>query len=407
MFAPLLALALALAAPFAEARRIDELRIEGLGLTQEFTVRRELTFVPGEVVTPASWDLFQTRLWNLGIFSRVELTLVEEQGRAVAVAKLEDSFPVAPIVYFQFGGAQFYLWLGAMHANLFGRALQTFVYYQRFGALNGFHVDLTDPRLLNTRASGKVEVEWLPRPRPQFLQLHGAVRFTLKGNLPGVTDDQVRLGLGVEATIDQFLPRGAGAEPLPRDSHALRAGPSLHLGRLDTDRLRFSRGFVQLRLWAGATDDPSALLWPQAELEAQWFVKLGNLFNFGSRVKAGIMDRARPQDRFYLGGLDAVRGYQDSEFRTLSHLTANVELRFVAFDSTWLAIMPVAFVDGSVMLLDTGEPVAIASGGVGLRLLIPRIPLYGLRAEIALPFVRGATTSAWAPGFNFGVWHFF
>lgn len=400
-------LALALAAPFSEGRKIDEVRVEGLWITQEPVVRRELTFAPGDLVTPTTWDLFETRLWNLGIFSRVELTLVEEEGRAVAVAKLEDSFPVAPIVYFQIGGSQFYLWLGAMDFNLFGRALQTFVYYQRFGELNGFHVDLMDPRLFNTRASGKVEVEWLPRPRPEFLQLRGTVRLTLAGNLPGVTDDQLRAGLIIEGTLDDFGAQSGASTPPPPASRGLRVGPSLRIGRLDTDRLRFSRGFVQLRLWAGATDDPSALLWPQLELEGQWFLKLGSRFNFASRVKGGIMDRARPQDRFYLGGLDAVRGYQDSEFRAVSHLTANVEMRFVAFDSTWLAIMPVAFVDGSVMRLDTGAPVAIASGGVGLRLLVPRIPLYGLRAEIALPFVGGTRTSALGPGFNFGVWHFF
>jgi hypothetical protein len=403
---PLFAL-VALAAPLSEPTRIDEVRVENLWLTHEATVRRELTFTPGDVVTPEAWTLFETRLWNLGVFSRVELNVEEVEGRRVAVVKVEDVFPVAPILFFQFGGGQFYLWLGAMYANLFGRAIQTYAYYQRFGDYNGFHADLMDPRLFNTRAKGKVEVEYLARPRPEFLQLRGAVRLAFEANAPGVIDDQLRFGVSVEGTSDAFGYRAEDTAPPPPASLGLRAGPYLRVGRLDTDRLRFARGFAELRASAGATSDPSAPVWNQVELEAQWFIEWGSRFNLASRLKAGAVYAARPQDRFYLGGLDAVRGYQDSEFRAFSHATVNVELRFVAFDSTWFAVMPVAFVDGGVMLRDTGEVAAVASAGAGLHILIPRIPMYGGRVEVAFPFIPGPMSAAFAPGFNFGVWHFF
>jgi len=395
------------AAPLPEPTRIDEVRFEGLWLTHEATVRREQTFAPGDEVTPEAWGLFETRLWNLGVFSRVDLQLVEEEGKKVALVKLEDVFPLAPILFFQFGGGQFYLWLGAMYANLFGRAMQTYAFYQRFGAYNGFHVDLMDPRLFNTRTKGKVEVEYLPRPRPEFLQLRGAVRLSFETNAPGVIDDQLRLGVVVEGTTDAFGARDEDPAPPPPASLGLRAGPYLRVGRLDTDRLRFSRGFAELRATAGATSAPQYPVWNQVELEAQWFIEWGSRFNFASRLKAGAVYSARPQDRFYLGGLDAVRGYQDSEFRAFSHATANVELRFVAFDSTWFAVMPVAFVDGGVMVRDTGNVAAVASAGAGLHLLIPRIAMYGGRVEVAFPFVPGPLSPAFAPGFNFGVWHFF
>jgi hypothetical protein len=65
------------------------------------------------------------------------------------------------------------------------------------------------------------------------------------------------------------------------------------------------------------------------------------------------------------------------------------------------------FVDGGVAHLDTRTTVAMASGGGGLHLLIPRLPLFGVRVEVGFPFIRGPLTPLLAPSINLGVWHFF
>ena len=122
-------LALALAAPLEAPTRVDEVRVSGLWFSREATVLRELPFAVGDEVSPAMWDLFEIRLWNLGVFSRVEVTLVEEAGRNVAMVKIEDRFPIGPVVRLNFGGGQFFLWAGIAHVNLFGRALSGRVFY--------------------------------------------------------------------------------------------------------------------------------------------------------------------------------------------------------------------------------------------------------------------------------------
>jgi hypothetical protein len=401
-----LVLTLALGAPFSRPTRVDEVRIEGRWISKDSTVRRELTFSPGAQVTPEAWDLFLARLWNLRIFSRVELDLEREGERNIAVVRLEDSLPLAPILYFQFGGGQFFLWAGASHVNVLGRALEVFGYYQRFGPLNGFHVHVMDPRLLNTRTVGQLDAEWLARPRPDFLQRRAAVRIRLEGSPPGRSDDQVRVGLRLEGASDEFTSRG-DPTAVPPPSRGARVAPYARFGRLDTDRLRFARGFLEVSASLGVTDDPGSRVWNQLELEGQWFIKVGRLFNVASRLKAGLSHDARAQDRFYLGGLDLVRGYQDSEIQAVRYLAVNAELRLVAFDSTWFAVMPVAFVDGGLAQRDSGATAALAGLGMGLRLLIPRIPMYGARIELALPLVRGSLTPSLQPGLNFGIWHFF
>ncbi len=400
-----LSLSVALGAALVAPTRVDAVRVEGLWFSTEATVLRELPFGVGEQVTPAQWQLFETRLWNLGIFSQVELRLSPENGQMVAVVKIEDRFPVSPILRANFGGGQFFLWAGVTEVNLFGRAIEGRAFYERFGSQNGFHVHLLDPRLFNRRIAGTIEVESLAQPLPELTVRRGAVRLAFETNAPGVTDDLFRIGVKLEGNSDEITAVSPHAVSL--SSKAIVIGPYVRVGRIDTDRLRLRNGFIEVHADSASSSDP---LYPFAErltLEAQWFWELGARFNLGTRVLSGLEVGARPQDRFYIGGLDKVRGYVYSEIRAQKYATANLELRFIAFDSMWFAAMPIAFVDGGMAQRDTGEGQPLASVGAGLRLMVPRLPRFGIRFEVAFPLVGTRQTDVGRPGINFGAWHYF
>lgn len=409
MFAAILALVVA--APFEAPTRIDEVRVSGLWFTREATVLREMPFHLGDEVTPELWDLYETRMWNLGIFSRVNLTLTQENGRNVAMVKIEDRFPIGPVIRANFGGGAFFFWLGIAHVNLFGRALEGKVFYERFGTQNGFHVHVLDPRLFNERVTGMLEVEWLSRPQPEFIIRRAAVRATLEVNAPKVITDILRLGVRLEGNSDELFAQPGAVNPVnpmvPPNSRGLLVGPYARFGRLDVDRLRLSNGFVELHSDFVATTDPSFPLAAILSFEGQYFWKLGSRFNIGTRVLAGLERGARPQDRLYIGGLDKVRAYGYSEIRAQQYSTANVEVRFVAFDSMWFAAMPIAFVDSGLTRRDTGEFQPLLSAGAGIRLMVPRLYRFGARFEVGVPLVGTRVTPAFHPGINFGVWHFF
>jgi len=81
----------------------------------------------------------------------------------------------------------------------------------------------------------------------------------------------------------------------------------------------------------------------------------------------------------------------------------------VAWDSTWLALMPTVFVDGALAEAQSGagSPQTALSFGAGCRFLVPRFVGTGLRVDAAwalgpIPFGTGTT-----PSVSVGVYQFF
>ncbi|MGC4114404.1 MAG: BamA/TamA family outer membrane protein [Myxococcales bacterium] len=403
-------LGLLLAAPFEAPIQIDAVRVEGSSLTLDEVVLRELAFsVPGEV-TPAAWDLSEKRLWNLGVtagvFSRVDLILEVTDAGNTALIRLEDRIPAGPVFRFNFGGGRFYLWLGAAYGNVAGRAIEARAFYERFDAHDGFSVSITDPRFLGERLSLSLQGEWLCRPRPDFVMRRLAVRLVAEWSPPWWPSDNVRPLLKVEGNSDTF-PFAATDRLRLSPSMALVVTPGVRLGRVDTIRLRQEGFSIEPRVALGWTTEPSDTTSVKADLEAYAYVLMGSRLNLASRLLVGALSGVRTQDRFYIGGLDLVRGYLDSEVRATAWGIANLELRVVAFDSTWFAVIPVVFVDAGVAHPDSGGEAWLASAGAGLRLFVPRLPRFAVRLEGSLTLAPTEATRAFAPGFNFGIYHFF
>jgi hypothetical protein len=228
----------------------------------------------------------------------------------------------------------------------------------------------------------------------------------------------VRLGAWAQGALDEVREvEGLHEPPLPV-SRALLLGVSLRLGRVDVVRIRQTGWSVEV--WPGfaVTDDPRHPSYPMLFAQALHFTTLGERWNLAFRAQVGLTPGARPQDRYFLGGLDpgtpptsammsfpsGIRGYEDGFLRTDGYASFNAELRFVAFDWMWLAIMPAVFVDAAAARRENGGDVApMLSAGGGLRLLSPRLVRTGLRGDLAVPLV-GTRPQL---GFSFGVYQFF
>lgn len=378
---------------------VDALEVEGLWRTVPSVVSRELPWEPGDEVTEEQWAFGLARLWNMGLFSRVDGQLEERHGRTVAVLTLEERFTINPLFRFSTAGSAGWLRLGASDTNLFGRFLEVGAQYERFGSYNGGQAWVRDPRFLDRRLNGLVQLERLARPRPGFVVFRSLARFEATGFVD--SEDRVSLLGRVDVLSDRYdrVEGDAGVLPPPSEGAIVTVGGKF--GRVDTVRLRQRGWSVAVQPSLGVTND-SPGVFGQLFVEALAFAMPGQRWTLAARLQAGASTAAPVQHRFYVGGLDLVRGLPDNHLRTGAYAVANVEARFVAWDSTWLAFVPTAFVDGVVARGESVDVEAIATAGAGLRVLIPKLVSSGFRADLAVTL-----DGEWALQPSFGVFQFF
>jgi len=389
--------------------RIDFFEIRGLCRTRTFVVLRELYFEPGQVVTFEQWKLAVTRLWNMQIFDRVAAHLEVRDGKRIAVFELEERWTLGPIFTFALGGDTFYLRVGALENNFLGRFLEVGGFYERFADYNGGQLSFRDPRFLGERLDFRVLADRLIRPRPGF----AAQRTHARVELTTLTwEDRFRYGGGVDVFDDQMMAPFDPAQ-VPRVPPSIRAGVfdlQARLGRIDTVRLRQRGATIELRPAVGVTSSNVTPTYGMLWGEVRAFAMFGERWNLAFRAQAASITRAPVQQQIWIGGLDTVRGFPDSHIRARASVTANLEMRFTLFDSTWFAIMPVVFVDAAAAKEDAGGRVGLLSVGGGVRFLIPRLIATGLRVDGAMPLAetqRAGVTKTPGPALSVGVFQFF
>jgi hypothetical protein len=405
--------------------RIDAIRVLGLVRTKPHVVRRELGFAEGDVVTKAAFDLAVTRLWNTSIFARVEGDVVREADtagnpRAVAVFQLEDRWTLNPLFRFGSGGDATFFRLGAADNNVAGRFLEVQAQYENFDGFHGGQAIFRDPRLFERRLELAVQVDRLVRPRGGFSdqRTQGIVELSTL-----LEQDRVRIGARASVFASRFLAPLEGPRFFPLETETALLEPALRVGRIDTVRLRQRGASVELRPAVGLTTSDVTDAYAGATLEGLGFAMLGARWNVAVRARASGVSKVPPHLMLYAGGLDLLRGFPDNFVRTNALALANAEMRFIAFDSTWIALVPTAFVDAAAARSPSGAPGAAVAVGAGLRVLVPKFVGTGLRVDFAVPVyadlapVRAPDQARFGPVTpavdvgtvqpNFGVFQFF
>lgn len=380
-------------------RRVDKIRVHGLIRTKEFVVRRELGFREGDVITQEVFDLAITRLWNTTIFSRVQGHFEDEQGQTVCVLDLEDRWTLNPLLGYGAGGSAFFFRLGAADNNILGRFLEVQAQYQYFDGFHGGQIIVRDPRLLDERMELLVQAERLVRPRPGFSDQRTQI---ISEVAKQHWQDRMRFGFRVNAFMDRFLSPLDPPERFPAPTETLLLSPTFRIGRVDTVRLRQTGASLEVRPGLGLTTSDVTSQYAQMIGEAMGFAMVGERLNLAMRVRAGTVSRVPEHLQLYVGGLDLLRGFRDNHLRTNVYALENAEVRFVAFDSTWVALMPTVFADAVVSRNQVGVPRFDASAGAGLRVLVPKFVGSGLRADFATPLTQAASFEV-----NLGVYQFF
>jgi hypothetical protein len=374
--------------------RVDEIRVTGLARTDPSIVRNELGFREGDVITAERFELGLARLWNMQIFAHVDGAIVREGERYVAAFELEDRWTLNPLFSFGSGGSASYFRVGVSDNNIAGRFLEAQAQYENFTGFHGGQVIVHEPRLFGRRLEVFLRAERLTRPRPGYSDQRALGMLEIEAL---ALDDRLRYGARVSAFDDRFV---APLDPplyYPAPTQTLLVEPSLRAGRLDTVRLRQRGATLELRPGVGFTSSDVARRYASVTGEALAFVMIGDRTNLAFRARGAAVSDVPEHLQVYAGGLDLVRGVPDNYVRARAMLLANVEARFVVFDSTWIALVPVAFADAVTAKALTGRTGGALSAGAGLRILVPKFVGTGARIDVAVPlradFERAASSS--------------
>jgi outer membrane protein assembly factor BamA len=380
--------------------RIDALEIHGLVRTHEDIVVRELPWRVGAIVTREEFELGITRLWNTPLFSMVHGAIERREGKNVAIIEVDERWPLTPVIELQSGGNATWFHLGATDRNLLGRYLEVEAFYEYFNAKSGGRVWFRDPRFLNERVELVIVADRLMRTRPDYVVRTTRGRVELNHL---VVQDLVKYGVRVDGLADDFLPPTEGSNPsLPGDLRALIVEPGLRVGRIDYVRLRDKGLALETRVAIGTTTRSDATTFRRVTSVLEANAIAGTRWNFGVRAIAGHVSHQPDEMQFFIGGLDLLRGYPDNHFKATAFALYNADVKLIAFDSQWLAILPVVFSDGATIRRDDGSSDAAFSVGGGTIFVIPKIADSQLRIDVGVPL-----RPPYHPGVGFGTAAFF
>ena len=425
--------------------RIDAVIIEGLGRTQRYVVMRELLFEEGDYASMSQIKESITRLLNLGLFREVDWQLISKKAelvdgqppeqnpkRPARVLKIrvDERWTLLPFFTLVQGGGLTQFATGGSDINLFGRYLTAGVQYDRLGlnetflqpggAANSFVVWFQDPRFLNSRTSAGIDLWRITRLRSIYepdgtleggfslerriaiLRFQREFKRWLYGGLNFEwIDDGFSYDFIPEATREIQQDNFGG---LPSGGRAITARGNMRFGRVNRDDFYYD-GW-SLTQWFGHTDKlwGSDFRFSQLESILVAYKKIPFRGNLAARVRLGFTNTEQIQYLYYMGGLNRVRGYRDSQFRGNSYWAVNAEYRVAPIASRWFALQMVGFVDSGATA-DSLNPfieLDAASVGGGVRIISPKIYGFVARFDYAYPIINGA-----GGALSFGAQQFF
>ncbi len=389
---------------------VNSILIEGATRTSPEVIERELLFAVGSLTDQLEIDESIQRLKNTGLFRTVAYDLVESETDKSAErnAKLyqlriavDERWTLLPAGRIGVGGGVTHLMVGASDANLFGSYLQLGGQYSRTGPANSFLVWFGDPRFLNQRLSLSTDVGLINR-QLTFYESDGAVDGSFL-----LTRSYARLGLEKEwrwwwrtsAKVEvksesfsyQLIPEEYRLQQeanggLPKTQSGVVLALASRWGRLDFDNYRIDGGQFLVQ-WVQTIDMPQ-LTSPGFNVDVS-FLRFATLWlnsTIGLRLNLGFSTQTQNYQKYYLGGLDAVRGFASQRFRGSFFWLANLEYRIPSVDTRWVAVQHVVFLDALGVSDYAFEMWGLsgASVGVGLRVMSPKF--HGFVARIGYAF---------------------
>ncbi len=392
--------------------------------TQADVIRQLLDTRVGAPFDPVVWNGDLQRLRNTELFYDVRGEVREDgETRRLTVHAL-NKFSLLPIFKYKQGGGTSLLTVGAYEVNLLDRLLEVGAQYEDMDGNHGGVIWFRHPYLLSRDNHFGAEL-FAHTVNLPLLSLNGQEqayfdnrerRFNTR--LLHTWAPNVRLGIGLSLYSNDFFIDDSTAERAQRNAaflaeHPLQSGRTVSLlpravfGHIDRNEF-----YVQGSEWTLQAELAHAAIGSEfnfARAELRWLGAWlpARDWNIAAQAQLGTKTGHEVQHKFYLGGLDTLRGFLDGQFRGDHYWLVNAEVRPTLWNSPRAVLQGNLFVDVAKTWDDQSFSLAgfehpFVSTGAGLRIILPRIYRAVLRLDVARTHTPVRQT-----GIAFGLQQFF
>lgn len=401
---------------------VDSITIRGLWRSNENIVRRELLFREGDSLTTVLLLESLQDLKNLQIFSYVRpfITLLPNN-RVNVTIEVSEKWTTIPFMSYRQGGGTEYFYVGLYDINTLGKYVETGFQYENWNGEHGGVVWFRNPRFMNQRmtvgadiwatqkptflytTSGKDQGEFILRQRRLNLLVKKEwTKYFETGILMEYTEDELHSFLFTDE-IDARTLNTLNQYP---QANTLLNTLTVRVGKLDYDIDLITGQRSELLLSHSNRRLVSDYSFNKVKWVSQAYWPLKWRSYIATNFTLAATDTPLLQQYYNVGGFEHIRGYLTGQFRNRSYWQWNTEYRIPSYRSQWIILQHIFFLDianSTDNISDLGDvDENIYSGGIGLRLISPKIYSFNGRIDFALLTSQKSELSL-----SFGTQHFF
>lgn len=403
--------------------KVGRIPIEGVK-TYPSVILRLIDTRPGQAFNSITWNNDIQRIKNTDFFYAIEGGVAKEGDGAVPFLKLKNKHSTIPIFKYKQGGGTSLVTAGLYEINFARQLLETGAQWERMNGKDGAALWFRHPYPISHLNHFGAEIYWhainLPlltkKGEPEAYFTNQEKRFNARWRRE--LAPQIKTGIELSFYRNEFTAENATADQTARNaqflgSTQLRAGktiswtPLLLLGNINRERHHIEGQEIFFKTEIALKTSGSDFEFVKAQTGWTGGLILREKWNLAWQARLGTKSGHEFQHKFYLGGLDTVRGFLDGQFRGEHMWLANLELRPTFFEGPRWVLQGNLFADLSKTwdaknFGSEGFHHPFLSLGAGCRVILPWV----YRAVIRLDAARTLEPIR-QTGFNFGLQQFF
>jgi outer membrane protein assembly factor BamA len=389
--------------------------------TKKNVILTEIQDLRGQELNSILISEIERRLWNLRIFSTVEVVNSDD----VVKINVKPRWTLIPIAKASGGGGSTFYTLGVYNINTSGRYLEVGAQYESLNNRPAGVIWLRKPHFMDDRnLKFGMDIWTINRIRNLYKTNgddNGAYSLERKKLSlfieKKIQNDFYLFGTQFEYKQDHITDFGIGDEQVElnnandftpsQKSINKWIGGYFSAGRVDYENYLLNGNQIRLEGNLIFSNDGEEKVSTDLSLKYNHYWLFENNQNLAFQFLVSSNNSDQLQDQKFIGGLGEVRGYKDGQFFNQSYWQGNLEHRFDLYEKDWMILQGAVFSDmakegATIQGIGDNSNSILLSSGLGVRFISPKIFRFVGRLDYAQTHTRFLDKSL-----SFGIQQFF